>query len=72
MIIDRLLSPDHRIDGAAFVELDEQLVREMVPPIGLVKKVMALIPKVSMYSFAHKMLAYIWIMPGCRNTQYLW
>jgi formylmethanofuran dehydrogenase subunit D len=35
------------IDGCAFVMLNEEDVRELVPPIGLTKKIMSLVPKVS-------------------------
>ena len=40
---------ENYIDGCAFVMLNED-VRELVPPIGLTKKIMSFIPKVSCYS----------------------
>ena len=55
-------SLDHCIDGPAFVELSEGEIREMVPPIGLVKKVMAVIPKVSLWVL--RSLAVMWILEG--------
>ena len=38
--------PENYIDGAEFVGLSEAEIREMVPPIGLTKKIVKLIPKV--------------------------
>ena len=37
---------DNYIDGVAFVSLTLPEIREMVPPIGLAKKIVKLIPKV--------------------------
>ena len=37
---------DNYIDGNAFVTLTSEEIKEMVPPIGLVKKITKLIPKV--------------------------
>ena len=35
------------IDGCAFMMLNEDDVRELVPPIGLTKKIVSFVPKVS-------------------------
>ena len=35
------------IDGCTFVMLNEDDVRELVPPIGLTKKIKSFVPKVS-------------------------
>ena len=40
---------ENYIDGAAFVALSLPEVREMVPPIGLAKKIIKLIPKVCIH-----------------------
>ena len=37
---------DNYIDGAAFVGLTVAEIREIVPPIGLAKKIINLVPKV--------------------------
>ena len=37
---------DNYIDGTEFVALSEAEIKEMVPPIGLAKKIMKLVPKV--------------------------
>ena len=39
--------PENFIDGCAFVMLTQKDVRKLVPPIGLAKKIISLIPKVS-------------------------
>ena len=38
--------PENYIDGAEFVGLSEAEIKEIIPPIGLTKKIMKLIPKV--------------------------
>ena len=38
---------DNYIDGSEFVKLSEAEVKQMVPPIGLAKKIVHLIPRVS-------------------------
>ena len=43
-IDDQYFLADHYIDGAAFVGLTLPEIREMVPPIGLAKKISNLIP----------------------------
>ena len=54
------------------MELNEELVREMVPPIGLVKKVMALIPKVSALRLPSTAYTFEFCPDiGCRNTKHL-
>ena len=40
------LQIENYIDGCAFMMLNED-VRELVPPIGLTKKIMSFVPKVS-------------------------
>ena len=37
---------DNYIDGQEFMKLTETEVKEMVPPIGLAKKILRMIPKV--------------------------
>ena len=37
---------DFYIDGQEFIKLTETEVKEMVPPIGLAKKILRMIPKV--------------------------
>ena len=37
---------DNYIDGKEFIKLSESEVKAMVPPIGLAKKIIRLIPKV--------------------------
>ena len=38
---------ENYIDGCAFIMLNEHDVRELVPPIGLMKKIMSFVPQVS-------------------------
>ena len=38
---------ENYVDGCAFMMLSEKDVRELVPPTGLIKKIMSFIPKVS-------------------------
>ena len=40
---------ENYIDGVEFVSLTLPEIKEMVPPIGLAKKIVKLIPKVCMY-----------------------
>ena len=41
------------IDGEALFELSEEEIREMLPPIGLTKRIMYLIQSVSIFICAH-------------------
>lgn len=41
-----LCCSENYIDGMEFVNLTESEIKSMVPPIGLVKKIMKLCPKV--------------------------
>ena len=43
-----LICTENYIDGSAFVELSSAEIKEMVPPIGLAKKIIKLLPKVGM------------------------
>ena len=57
---------DNYIDGVEFVSLTLPEIREMVPPIGLAKKIVKLIPKVCVYMdvlvcFCHFILTVILI-----------
>ena len=40
---------DNYIDGGAFVTLSAEEIKEMVPPIGLAKKILKLIPTVCVW-----------------------
>ena len=42
---------ENYIDGTEFVGLTECEIKEIVPPIGLAKKIMKLVPKVSRYFY---------------------
>ena len=42
---------ENYIDGKEFAKLTESEVRDMVPPIGLAKKIIRLIPKVTRYCY---------------------
>ena len=41
-----LFYTENYIDGTVFLGLSESEIKEMVPPIGLAKKIMKLVPKV--------------------------
>ena len=43
---DAFLLPENYIDGNEFTKLTEGEVKDMVPPIGLAKKIIRMIPKV--------------------------
>ena len=47
------LQIENYIDGCAFMTLNEEDVREPVPPIGLTKKIMSFVPKVSSADMVH-------------------
>ena len=42
---------DNYIDGTEFMGLTELEIKEIVPPMGLAKKIIKLIPKVSFYFY---------------------
>ncbi len=44
---------DNYIDGGEFMNLTPTEVKEMVPPIGLAKKIIRLIPKVGDWSVGY-------------------
>ena len=44
---------ENYVDGCAFMMLSESNVRELVPPIGLIKKIMSFIPRVSCHDMNH-------------------
>ena len=53
------LQTENYIDGCAFMMLNEEDVRELVPPIGLTKKIMSFVPKVSSADTFHMMGVYV-------------
>ena len=45
MVLDAWFA-ENFVDGCAFVMLSQRDIRQLVPPIGLAKKVFSLVPKV--------------------------
>ena len=44
-----LYNIDNFVDGAVLCQLTEQEIREIIPPIGLAKKVHSMLPKLSLH-----------------------
>lgn len=49
LFVVEIIPPENQVDGESFLELREADVKEMVKPIGVVKKVMKLLRKVSFH-----------------------